>query len=230
MELVRGDVTQKTTMTSTRSQHEKGTRWSIASPTGLSRSRPSTKTVREAGVRSRRLRREPRAGWSSAGDGRRGGRGEIQARDCACRTRAPMVRTLPPQGEPPNTPSWRLDIGDEGSSTAVVSDSHTVTDVNSGRPVDQNIGRGARWSRARSRSTRKHRALGPSDDPLQHGDVPDQSRAETEQVLAFSLFFTGGAVVIAGVIRLIMNQPRMQLEPTVRCRSLHRYLVVRRSR
>ena len=40
-----------------------------------------------------------------------------------------------------------------------------------------------------------------------------KDRAETEQVLVFSLFSTGGAVVIAGAIVLIMNQPRMQPEP-----------------
>ena len=40
-----------------------------------------------------------------------------------------------------------------------------------------------------------------------------KDRAETEQVLAFSLLFTGSAVVIGGVIGLIVNQPRMQPEP-----------------
>lgn len=40
-----------------------------------------------------------------------------------------------------------------------------------------------------------------------------RDRADTEQVVAFSLFSAGGAAVVAGAIGLILNQPRLQLEP-----------------
>lgn len=39
-----------------------------------------------------------------------------------------------------------------------------------------------------------------------------RSRAELEQVIAFSLFTVGGATVAAAVIGVVLNQPRVQLE------------------
>lgn len=42
---------------------------------------------------------------------------------------------------------------------------------------------------------------------------PLTHRSRIEQLVAFSLFSAGGAVVIAGVIGLIVNQPRTQLDP-----------------
>jgi hypothetical protein len=39
-----------------------------------------------------------------------------------------------------------------------------------------------------------------------------RDRAQVEQVVAFSLLSTGGAVVVGSMIGLILNQPRMQIE------------------
>ena len=40
-----------------------------------------------------------------------------------------------------------------------------------------------------------------------------KSRAENEQIVAFSLLSAGGAVVVAGLVGVVMNQSRLQLEP-----------------
>lgn len=40
----------------------------------------------------------------------------------------------------------------------------------------------------------------------------ERDRGDTEQVIAFSLFSAAGAAAIAGVVALIVNQPRVQLE------------------
>lgn len=40
-----------------------------------------------------------------------------------------------------------------------------------------------------------------------------KSRAETEQIVAFSLLSAAGAVVVAGLVGVVMNQSRLQLEP-----------------
>jgi tetratricopeptide (TPR) repeat protein len=42
-----------------------------------------------------------------------------------------------------------------------------------------------------------------------------KDRAHTEEVAAFSLFAVSGAAVIAGVIGVVLNQPRVQIEPVV---------------
>jgi formate hydrogenlyase subunit 3/multisubunit Na+/H+ antiporter MnhD subunit len=42
--------------------------------------------------------------------------------------------------------------------------------------------------------------------------VRDQS--DVERIFAYSLISAGGAVVIGGLIGVILNQPRLQLEPS----------------
>lgn len=46
----------------------------------------------------------------------------------------------------------------------------------------------------------------------QAGLARTKDRAELKQVIAFSLFSVGGAAVVAGVVGLLLNQPRAQLE------------------
>lgn len=41
----------------------------------------------------------------------------------------------------------------------------------------------------------------------------EHERGKTEQVIAFSLFSVAGAVAVAGVVAVIANQPRVQVEP-----------------
>jgi hypothetical protein len=55
---------------------------------------------------------------------------------------------------------------------------------------------------------------GCPDVQAMYPELPRQKRhAENEQIVAFSLLSVGGAVVIAGLIGVIMNQARLQLEP-----------------
>jgi hypothetical protein len=45
-------------------------------------------------------------------------------------------------------------------------------------------------------------------------EIPRQKRrAENEQIVAFSLLSVGGAVVVAGLVGVVMNQSRLQLAP-----------------
>lgn len=45
-------------------------------------------------------------------------------------------------------------------------------------------------------------------------EIPRLKRhAENEQIVAFSLLSAGGALVVAGLVAVVMNQPRLQLEP-----------------
>jgi hypothetical protein len=53
-------------------------------------------------------------------------------------------------------------------------------------------------------------------DAVERAAFPDlarrRSRADTEQAIAFSLFAAGGVAVVTGVVGLVLNSPRMQVE------------------
>jgi hypothetical protein len=53
-----------------------------------------------------------------------------------------------------------------------------------------------------------------ADDLVRYPEIPRRkSRAENEQIVAFSLLSAGGAVFVTGLVGLIMNQSRLQLDP-----------------